>query len=208
MSWKSAKQINPLMSYLTALRLKSRAGRQNPTASHILQPSYPGYEPRRAPVVGRSVGKTYARKGITHDNASLADPNEPSKYREMPILGDLYEVLSASAETRRLANILKRLVHGSASTFNQQTNVRLDNKYTVLDISELTGDLLPVGMFIALDFVWDKAKENRTVEKAIFIDECWRLIGSTGNRIAAEFVLKYSRLFAATAGRQYARHRI
>lgn len=144
--------------------------------------------------------KTYARKGITHDNASLADPNEPSKYREMPILGDLYEVLSASAETRRLANILKRLVHGSASTFNQQTNVRLDNKYTVLDISELTGDLLPVGMFIALDFVWDKAKENRTVEKAIFIDECWQLIGSTGNRIAAEFVLEIFKIIRGYGG--------
>ena len=41
-------------------------------------------------------------------------------------------------------------------------------QYTVLDISELTGDLLTVGMFVALDYVWDKAKEDRTVEKAIF----------------------------------------
>mgnify|MGYP006873323927 CR=1 FL=1 len=38
-----------------------------------------------------------------------------------------------------LAHILNRLVHGSASSFNQQTNVDLTNKYTVLDISELTG---------------------------------------------------------------------
>ena len=73
---------------------------------------------------------------------------------------------------------MNRLVNGSASTFNQQTNVNLDNKYTVLDISELTGDLLTVGMFVALDFVWDKAKEDRTVEKAIFIDETWQLIGA------------------------------
>ncbi len=34
-----------------------------------------------------------------------------------------------------MAHILNRLVNGSASTFNKQTNVRLDNKYTVLDIS-------------------------------------------------------------------------
>ena len=46
-------------------------------------------------------------------------------------------------------SILNRLVNGSASTFNKQTNVRLDNKYTVLDISSLTGDLLTVGMFVA-----------------------------------------------------------
>jgi hypothetical protein len=91
-------------------------------------------------------------------------------------LGDLYEVLKNSTETKRLANIINRLVNGSASTFNQQTNVNLENKYTVLDISELTGDLLTVGMFVALDYVWDKAKEDRTQEKAIFIDECWQCV--------------------------------
>ncbi len=143
---------------------------------------------------------TYRLKGITHDNASLIDPAVPDRYREMPILGDLYAVLIEAPKTRRIANILNRLVHGSAGTFNQQTNVRLDNKYTVLDISELSGDLLPVGMFIALDFVWDKAKENRTAEKAIFIDECWQLIGSTGNRVAAEFVLEIFKIIRGYGG--------
>ena len=123
--------------------------------------------------------RTYAQKGITHDNETLRDPKHPERYREMPILGDLYAVLKESSSTQRLANILNRLVSGSAKTFNQQTNVSLDNKYIVLDISELTGDLLTVGMFMALDFVWDKAKENRTEEKAIFIDECWQLIGAS-----------------------------
>ena len=124
-------------------------------------------------LLDESLIRTYNRKGITHDNDSLEDPDHPGQYRPMPVLGDLHEVLTESAATRRMANILNRLVHGSASTFNQQTNVDLTNKYTVLDISELTGssDLLTVGMFVALDYVWDKAKENRTEEKAIFVDE-------------------------------------
>ena len=136
---------------------------------------------------------TYNKKGITHDNASLADPQNPERYREMPVLGDLYEILKKSAATKRLANILNRLVNGSASTFNQQTNVSLDNRYTVLDISSLTGDLLTVGMFVALDFVWDRAKEDRTEEKTIFIDEFWQLLsgaGATGTRLAGDFVLE------------------
>ena len=144
--------------------------------------------------------KTYALKGITHDNDSLDDPLRPGQYREMPVLGDLYEVLIGDSQTKRLANILNRLVHGSASTFSQQTNVNLDNKYTVLDISELSGDLLSVGMFVALDYVWDKAKENRTVEKAIFIDECWQLIGGSGNRLAAEFVLEIFKIIRGYGG--------
>ena len=144
--------------------------------------------------------KTYALKGITHDNESLEDPDNPGQYREMPVLGDLYEVLIKDNQTKRMANILNRLVHGSASTFSQQTNVNLDNRYTVLDISELSGDLLSVGMFVALDFVWDKSKENRTVEKAIFIDECWQLIGGSGNRLAAEFVLEIFKIIRGYGG--------
>ena len=144
--------------------------------------------------------RTYANLGITHDNATLEDPEKPGSYRTMPVLGDLYEVLKESLDTRRLANIINRLVHGSARTFNQQTNVALNNKYTVLDISELTGDLLTVGMFVVLDFVWDKAKENRTEEKAIFIDECWQLIGASSNRLAAEFVLEIFKIIRGYGG--------
>ena len=150
--------------------------------------------------------RTYARKGITHDNTSLNDPDNPSVYREMPVLGDLHDVLKEESDTKRLSNIINRFVHGSASTFNQQTNVNLDNKFTVLDISELSGDLLPIGMFVALDFVWDKAKANRTEEKAIFIDECWQLIGGgsgtfgVGNRLAAEMVLEIFKTIRAYSG--------
>ena len=144
--------------------------------------------------------RTYANLGITHDNATLDDPDDPEQYRTMPVLGDLYDTLKEVPDTRRLANIINRLVHGSARTFNQQTNVSLDNKYTVLDISELTGDLLTVGMFVALDYVCDKAKENRTEEKAIFIDECGQLIGANSNRLAAEFVLEIFKIIRGYGG--------
>lgn len=143
---------------------------------------------------------TYNRKGITHENQSLIDPENPGRYRAMPILGDVYEVLMEKTETKRLANILNRMVHGSASSFNQQTNVDLSNKYVVLDISELSGDLLTVGMFVALDFVWSKAKEDRTVEKAIFIDEVWKLIGAASNEMAAEYVLEIFKIIRGYGG--------
>lgn len=144
--------------------------------------------------------QTYFEKGITHNNESLIDTDYPNQYKKMPVLEDVFDILKQQPDTKRLANIMNRLVHGSAATFNQQTNVNLENKYTVLDISELTGDLLTVGMFVALDFVWDKAKENRTVEKAIFIDETWQLIGAASNRLAAEFVLEIFKIIRGYGG--------
>ena len=147
--------------------------------------------------------RTYNAKGITHDNESLEDPYNPGQYRQMPVLGDLYELLTKAKSTQRMANILNRLVNGSARSFNQQTNVSLDNKYTILDISSLTGDLLTIGMFVALDFVWDRAKQDRTEEKAIFIDECWQLLsgaGATGTRLAGDFLLEIAKTIRGFGG--------
>lgn len=144
--------------------------------------------------------RTYAMKGITHENESLIDPDDPSRYRTMPLLEDVYNILMEVPETKRMGNILNRLVHGSAKTFNQQTNADLSNPYTVLDISELTGELLTVGMFLVLDFVWDKAKEDRTKEKAIFIDEIWQLVGAGSNSLAAEFCLEIFKIIRGYGG--------
>lgn len=139
----------------------------------------------------------YQEKGITHDNQSLFDPIKLGCYRKMPILGDLHEVLLRKEECKRLANILKRLVNGSAASFNQQTNVDLNNKYVVLDISELSGDLL-IGMFVALDYVWSRTKEDRTREKAIFIDEAWKLLSS--NELAADYIQEIYKTIRAYGG--------
>lgn len=144
--------------------------------------------------------EVYRDKGITHDNSTLYDPNDPTKYKEMPILGDVYDKLYKNPDSRRIANIMNRLVHGSASSFNQQTNVDLDNPYTVIDISKLSGSLLVVGMFIAVDWVYSKAKENRTKKKVIIIDETWELIGSKSNTKAAEYILEIFKIIRGYGG--------
>ena len=135
--------------------------------------------------------KTYADFGITHDNDSLyEDMNSvPPKMKPMPILGDLYKNLKDNKMTERIAVILSRFVTGSAQSFNQQTNVDLSNKFIVIDLSELKGKLLPVGMVIALDYIWDKIKSDITEKKAVIIDEIWQLVGASSNKMAAEFCL-------------------
>ena len=135
--------------------------------------------------------KTYADFGITHDNDSLYLDSKanPPRMKKMPILGDLHKNLLENPLTKRVAIIVSRFVTGSAQSFNQQTNVDLSNKYIVLDLSELKGKLLPVGMMIALDYVWDNVKADRTKKKAIMIDEIWQLVGASSNKQAADFCL-------------------
>ena len=146
--------------------------------------------------------RTYGKFGITHDNDSVYEDRNavPPKMKTMPILGDLHEELQKNEMTRRIAVIVSRFVTGSAQSFNQQTNVDLSNKYIVLDLSELKGKLLPVGMMIALDYVWDKIKSDRTKKKAIMIDEIWQLIGAGSNRMAAEFCLEIFKVIRGFGG--------
>ena len=154
-------------------------------------------------LLDKAILKTYSLKGITKDNDSLIDPLKSqlagkTVYKEMPILEDLYNILIEDPKTERMSDVLDRYVHGSASSFNGQTNVNLDSPFTVLDISSLDEDLVSIGMYLALDYVWDKVKEDVTKKDVIAIDETWKLIKD--NERAAKFVLEIFKIIRGYGG--------
>ena len=140
----------------------------------------------------------YARFGITHDNTSLY--GEDDGFKRMPTLKDLYDALRESPDTKNLSVVLSRFVTGSASRLGQHTNVNLDSKYIVMDISEMGKDLLPLGMFLALDYCWDKCKESRVQKKVLMLDELWCLIGASSNPLAADYVLEIFKIIRGYGG--------
>lgn len=139
----------------------------------------------------------YAKKGITKDNDSLIDPADPTKYREMPILADLYEELKKIERAQRITTIIRMLVKGAGSAFNGHTNVNLDNKFVVLGLEHLSTDLLPFGMFVAMDYSWAKIKEDRTKRTALFMDEWWRF---AFDPVAADYSLQIAKTIRAYGG--------
>ncbi|MFQ9125533.1 MAG: hypothetical protein ACLR4Z_00430 [Butyricicoccaceae bacterium] len=68
-----------------------------------------------------------------------------------PTPADFYELLNEREETRPLAGILSRFVTGSAANLGGMTNIDMNNKYIVLDISEIGKELLPFGTLLAAD---------------------------------------------------------
>jgi conjugal transfer ATP-binding protein TraC len=121
--------------------------------------------------------ETYHHKGITLDNASLFCEGDSTRLKEMPIFEDLYNVMLENPKLEDMAAIIKLFVSGFASHFNGHTNVDLGNKYIIFDISELTDKLLPFGMFVALECIWGKVKEDRIIKKAVFLTKYGRLPG-------------------------------
>ena len=138
--------------------------------------------------------ETYRDKGINFDDNTLLKKDKNNKKyifkeaEDMPVLEDLFNKLDDNQ--KYIKNKLYPLVYGSLSFLNHQTNVELENKLIVADIYELGEDNLKYGMFLFVDLFWDKIKRNRNTNKAIYLDEIWRLIGVTSNQYVASFIYK------------------
>lgn len=130
--------------------------------------------------------RLYGRFGVTRDNESLLD--EDGRPRRQPTPKDFYDLLMEQEDTKPLASVLSRFVNGSAANLGGGTNIGMDNKYIVLDISEIGNDLLAFGTLLAADVCMDYARRSRSEKKIIILDEIWSLIGSGSNAQAAEFV--------------------
>lgn len=142
---------------------------------------------------------TYKKFGITNDNNSLIDQSDPNKkrYKKMPILSDLQKELEKYDGAKSIVTILNFLTTGSGNCFNGQTNIDLNNEFTVFGLEKLEGKLMPLGIYIAMDFVWSKIKQDRTKRKVLMIDEWWKM---AFNPIAAEYSLKISKIIRAYNG--------
>lgn len=144
---------------------------------------------------------TYAAFDITVDNESIIDP-ATGGLREMPTLRDLYYTLNADNDTISLATSLSPYAIGAARNMGQATNVSLDNKYIVFDISRASDKELAPFMFIALDFIWAKCRQDRTKNKILILDELWKLMNL--NDDVAKFVLKIFKIIRGYGGGAWA----
>ena len=142
---------------------------------------------------------TYAKFGITENNNSLFDPDDPEhvRYRKMPIISDLQEELFRNPDTHRMANIMEFFTTGSGKSFNGQTNVNLNNEFICFGLEKMKNELRPLGLYMAMDFVWSKIRQDPLKNKALFIDEWWAL---GKDPVCAEYSMQISKLIRAYHG--------
>lgn len=128
--------------------------------------------PSEDALLDRALVGTYKAKGITPDPAT--QQNEP------PLMEDLYKVLIGMEDTaaRGLADRIERFVKGSlVGIFNQQSNIDIKNTFTVFSIKDLESELRPIAMYLILDFIWTKVK-NDIRKRLLVVDEAWYLMQS------------------------------
>lgn len=159
----------------------------------------------------------YAKKKITFDDESLyTEANGKSfltekrfrKSTDMPVLSDLFKIVSKDKSLSRIATLMKPFIGGSMKFLNGFTNVDLSNEFIVADIYGTPEEHMPGVMFVITELFWDKIRVSRAQKKIIYLDEVWRLMSN--NTETANFVLKMFktiRKYGRSCYCNYSRHK-
>ena len=126
--------------------------------------------PTQEAMLDRALILTYKAKGITND------PETQSK--EPPLMEDLYKTLIGMEvpEALDLAARMEKFVRGSfQGIFDKQTNISLDNPFTVFSVKDLQESLRPIVMFIILDYIWTRVKRD-IKRRVLIVDEAWHMM--------------------------------
>lgn len=167
------------------------------------------------------IQKLYANFGITTDPSSLYsesgnfDPVTGNFYsggrrKVMPTFSDFHDLLLKEIaenpdDYRSLVPFSNQMrmfrKDGAYGLFDCQSTVRAEDfdSYPVInfDVHSLEeGILRPIGMYIAMTYIWEKfVKKNFAVKKRVICDEAWMLMnkGMAGSQYSRQFLEKCAR---------------
>lgn len=167
------------------------------------------------------IQKLYANFGITTDPRSLYDNGgdydpvtgifySSGRRKLMPTFSDFHDLLLQEIERDQktyeslipFANQMRMFrKDGAYGLFDCQSTVRSEDfdAYPVInfDVHSLEeGILRPIGMYIAMTYIWEKfVKKNFAVKKRVICDEAWMLMnkGMAGSQYSRQFLEKCAR---------------
>ena len=139
-------------------------------------------------IIGGKDGLTPIEKTIIDRCTRLVyrDYLQDPRSENMPILGDLYELLrkQSEPEAQNIATALEIYVNGSLNVFNHRSNIDMDShRVLCFQLKSLGKALKEIGLLIMQDAVWNRVTANREKHKTtwFYIDEFHLLLkGQTG----------------------------
>lgn len=124
-----------------------------------------GVSPEEDAVLEKAIYETYALKDITADPASHANAS--------PLLADLQAVLQNMTGTDSMVKKLSKYTEGTfKGLFDQPTNFDLENGFIVFSVRDLEETLRPIGMYMILNYIWQRVRFNLR-RRLLIIDEAW-----------------------------------
>ncbi len=121
-------------------------------------------------LLDRALVMTYRAKGITQD--------PETQKKEPPLIEDLYKTLIGMEvpDALDLAARIEKFVKGSfVGIFDKQTNINLNNPFTVFSVQDLQETLRPIAMFVILDYIWTRVRKDLK-RRILIVDEAWHMM--------------------------------
>lgn len=158
LSAKSKEKINPF-DLASNSYTHDRLAEHAQDLTEVIGLMAEGLEPREKAAVDKAILQVYRK----------------AKKSTMPLLSDLYAALQQMGHLT-LCERLEKYISGSlANVFNEQTNIRLDNRLVIFDIKDLPESLRQIMMMIISNFVQNQVKTHPE-KRMLVIDEGWMLL--------------------------------
>ncbi len=128
-------------------------------------------------LIDKAISMAYEDRGITTD--------ETTWNHICPMMSDVLDALKRmergantfeKVSVKSLMNRVEMYVNGVFCFLNKQTKLDFDNNFVCFDISKMPKLVQPVMMYLILDYVYMKMKEDIN-RKLLVIDEAWTLLG-------------------------------
>lgn len=166
----SPVKINPFD--LSQLREsgEDELGRKILTLTGFLKLVMGALNPIETALLDRSLNTTYRLKGITSDQST--------QVKTPPLMEDLYKVLVGMEDPNAasLAARMERFIKGSlVGIFSAPSNINIKNQLTVFSVRDLPDELRPLAMYLILDFIWTKIR-NEPKKRLLVVDEAWYMM--------------------------------
>jgi type IV secretory pathway VirB4 component len=157
LSAKSKEKINPF-DLATTFHDASDLSEHAQDLTEVISLMAEGLSPREKAAVDKAIIRVYKQNKD-----------------KQPLLEDLYAELQTLGQVK-LCERLEKYISGSlADVFNEQTNIKLDNRLVIFDIKDLPETLRQIMMLIISNFVQNQVKA-KPEKRLLIIDEGWLLL--------------------------------
>lgn len=169
-SYNSPAKINPFDLSQVREEGENQLGLKILSLHSLMKVIMGNISPTQEAMLDRALIMTYKAKGITND------PETQTK--EPPLMEDLYKTLIGMEvpEALDLASRIEKFIRGSfQGIFDKQTNIDLNNPFTVFSVKDLQDAIRPIIMFMILDYIWTRVKRD-IKRRILIVEEAWQMM--------------------------------
>lgn len=168
LSVHSKEKINPFDLSVNAFTDPDNFADHVQALTEIISLMADGLTSEEKSVVDQAILKTYRKFGLTKKKQTLKKTNYPRLF-------DFYATLRSLKQPKLCKRLAKYTSGSLAEIFDEQTNIKLNNRLVVFDTKDLPESIRQIMHLIIAQFVQNQVKSD-PCKRIFVIDEAWLLL--------------------------------